>query len=138
MANFVRSLGQEFNRIFKRPAVGRRAAKAFPSLFQHWWSTIPSYLPFYIVVPVILYAAWYGFQPATVIMPFHLPPEDKNHPLPFSGDAVADTLQDAITSIRLEASGHDPSPPCDFSWQTRETFGALRQRLKAPSRSVAQ
>jgi TPR repeat protein len=125
MTTFVRSFADKIGRFFQPPVVGRRAANAFPGVFQRWWNTLPSYLPFYIIVPIVLFAVWYGLQPATVIMPFHLPPEDKAHPLPFGGDAVADTLQDAITSIRQEASGHDPLPPCDFPWQKKDTFGGL-------------
>jgi len=130
MANFVRSLGEKIAGYFKRPAVGRRAAKAFPSLFQRWWGTLPAYLPFYIILPVVFYAAWYGRQPSTVIMPFHLPPENKEKPLPFSGDAVADTLQDAITSIRAEAAGYPPLPPCDFPRQKGLPFGGLKAEAR--------
>lgn len=130
MANFVRSLGEKIAGYFKQPAVGRRAAKAFPSLFQRWWGTLPAYLPFYIILPVVFYAAWYGSQPATVIMPFHLPPENKEKPLPFSGDAVADTLQDAITSIRVEAAGYPALPPCDFASRKELVFGGLKAEDK--------
>ena len=63
---------------------------------------------------MLAYAVWYGLQPATVIAPFHLPPENKERPLPFSGEAVADVLQDAITSIEQEARGEGVPPPCDF------------------------
>jgi tetratricopeptide (TPR) repeat protein len=85
-------------------------------------------LPFYILVPVLAYALWYGLQPATMIAPFHLPPEDKAHPLPFSGEAVADAVQDAITSIRQEAAGHPLTPPCDFlaPREKEEDFGGLK------------
>ena len=124
MANFVRSFGEKIKRFFKPHAVGRRAAKVSPSLFQRWWSTLPSYLPFYILVPVMLYTAWFGLQPATVIAPFHLPPENREHPFTFSGEAVADALQDAIASIQKEAAGQAPSPPCDFPPQRRQNSGS--------------
>jgi tetratricopeptide (TPR) repeat protein len=71
-------------------------------------------LPFYILVPVLAYALWYGLQPATVIAPFHLPQENKEHPLPFSGEAVADALQDAIISTEQEAKGERPNLSCYF------------------------
>jgi tetratricopeptide (TPR) repeat protein len=83
-------------------------------------------LPFYILIPVLAYALWYGLQPATVIAPFHLPPEDKAHPLPFSGEAVADAVQDAITSIQEEAEGQLLTPPCDFLASKEERFGGLK------------
>ena len=80
MSNFVHALAEKFKNHFKRLPVGRRAAKAFPTPFQSWWGYLPAYLRFYIIVPVVLYAIWYGLQPATVIMPFHLRPENKEEP----------------------------------------------------------
>ena len=128
MANFVRSFGESVKRYFTPRPVGRRAKRAFPSLFQRWWRSIPSYLPFYILVAVLAYALWYGLQPATVIAPFHLPPENKDKPLPFSGETVADVLQDAITSIQREAAGEALPPPCDAMARKEEErrFGGLK------------
>jgi len=44
------------------------------------------------------YAAWEAKTPVTMIAPFQLPKAD----LPFSGDIVADALQDGLKSIRNE------------------------------------
>ena len=85
-------------------------------------------MPFYILIPVLAYALWYGLQPATVIAPFHLPPENKEHPLPFSGEAVADAVQDAIMSIRQEAEGQPLTPPCDFLAANEGKFGGLKAK----------
>jgi len=126
VANFVRSFVERMKRHFTRRPIGRRAKSAFPSLFQRWWRTIPSYLPFYILVAVLAYALLYGLQPATVIAPFHLPQENKEWPLPFSGEAVADAVQDAITSIRQEAEGQPLTPPCDFLVPNEIEFGGLK------------
>ena len=126
MANFVRSFNRKVTRLFRSRAIRRRTREKSPSLLQRFWRTIPSYLPFYILVPVLAYALWYGLQPATVIAPFHLPPEDKAHPLPFSGEAVADAVQDAITSIQEEAEGQLLTPPCDFLASKEERFGGLK------------
>jgi tetratricopeptide (TPR) repeat protein len=126
MANFVRSTVEWVKRPFRRSPVGRRTRTTFPSLIRRGWGTVPSYLPFYILVPVLAYALWYGWQPATVIAPFHLPPENKDHPVPFSGEAVADVLQDAIRSIEQEAEGQPLAPPCDSLAQKDREFAGLR------------
>ena len=114
MADYVRSFFQSVRQHFAPRIAGRRTRSAFLSLFQRLWRTIPSYLPFYIIVLVLLYATWFGVRPATVITTFHLPPETKGTSVPFSGETVSRFLQDAITSIRKEAQGALPSPPCDF------------------------
>src|SRR5436190_4464292 len=59
------------------------------------WRTLPSYLSFYILVVVASYASWQAHTHVTIIAPFQLPSAN----LPFSGEIVADTLQDALTSI---------------------------------------
>lgn len=131
MANFVRSFNRKVTRLVRSRAIPRRTREKSPSLLQRFWRTIPSYLPFYILVPVLAYALWYGLQPATVIAPFHLPPEDKDHPLPFSGEAVADALQDAIASIEQEAEGQPLTRPCEFLAHGGEqaTFGIVAPRI---------
>jgi len=97
-------------------------------LFLRGLRTIPSYFPFYILLAVLAYALRYGLQPATVIAPFHLPQENKDWPLPFSGEAVADAVQDAITSIRQEAEGQPLTPPCDFLAAKDGNFGGVMAR----------
>jgi hypothetical protein len=61
------------------------------------WGSIPSYLPFYLIVVVCLYAAIKGRKRATIIAPFHLPAENQ---LPFGEHTVANVLQDAFNDIR--------------------------------------
>jgi len=126
VANFVQSFGERVKQYFTPRPVGRRAKSAFPSFFQRCWRTVPPYLPFYILIAVLAYALYYGLQPATVIAPFHLPPENKEHPLPFSGEAVADAVQDAITSIQQEAEGQPLTSPCDFLAPKEQQFGGLK------------
>ncbi len=72
------------------------------------WGTIPHYLTFYLLVIVAGYAAWQAQTPVTIIASFQMPKAD----LPFSGDIVADTLQDALTSIQsgIAKDRHNPKP----------------------------
>jgi TPR repeat protein len=77
---------------------------------------------------IVAYAAWYGLQTTTVISPFLLPPEDKAHPLLFSGEAVANMLRDAITSITEEAAGGPATPPCQLPNQDEEHFAGLSSK----------
>src|SRR6266550_2232461 len=58
-----------------------------------FWRTLPSYLPFYLLVIVVGHAGWKAQTPVTVITPFQQPKGN----LPFSGEIVADALQDALT-----------------------------------------
>src|SRR6266404_6080361 len=55
--------------------------------------------PLYVALAIMAgYAAWEAKTPVTMIAPFQLPKAD----LPFSGDIVADALQDGLKSIRNE------------------------------------
>ena len=75
-------------------------------LLSGLWRTLPSYLPFYVLAVVAGYAGWEAQTPVTIIAPFQMPKAD----LPFSGDIVADALQDALTSIHddIEKEKQDP------------------------------
>jgi hypothetical protein len=64
------------------------------------WGSIPSYLPFYLIVVVCLYAAIKGRKRATIIAPFHLP---SGNQLPFGEHTVANALRDAFADIRKKA-----------------------------------
>jgi len=64
------------------------------------WGSIPSYLPFYLIVIVGGYAAIRGWKRTTVISPFHLPSDNK---LPFGERTVANVLQDALVGARKDA-----------------------------------
>ena len=71
-----------------------------PLLARWFLSTIPRYPLFYLLATVVLYAGFRGHAHATVISPFHLPPQQT---LPFSGATAANSLQDAFGEIRNEA-----------------------------------
>jgi tetratricopeptide (TPR) repeat protein len=63
---------------------------------RYAWSSIPDYLPFYLLVIVCLYAAIKGYKQTTVIAPFDLP---SGNQLPFGERTVANTLRDAFVEI---------------------------------------
>jgi tetratricopeptide (TPR) repeat protein len=92
------------------------------------WKSIPSYLPFYLIVLVAGYAAYHGSQEVTIISPFHLPPDNKERQLPFSGETVANELRDALTSIRGEAEGQRLQDPCKADAPKEESSGGLNPR----------
>jgi tetratricopeptide (TPR) repeat protein len=85
-------------------------------LLPQTWQTLPSYLPFYLLLIVVCYAGWKGTNSVTVVSPFHTPGQAA---LPFSAETVADTLQDAMNTI--------------FS----ETDSATVQQTKAPKQVSA-
>jgi Flp pilus assembly protein TadD len=82
---------------------------------------------FYIclLVAVVAYAGWQGWQRATVIAPFQLPPENREQPLPFSGETVADTLLDGFSAIQSEAQGLGLPAPCDQMATKHESFAGV-------------
>jgi tetratricopeptide (TPR) repeat protein len=63
------------------------------------WRSLPSYLAFYLLLLVTVFAAWQGRKPVMVIAPFQMP--DKSG-LPFSGDTIANVLQDRLAQIHDE------------------------------------
>ena len=81
------------------------------SPLESFWRSLPSYLPFYVLFVVVAYAAYNGWKYETVISSFQLPPVDKDKALPFSGETVADMLQDAVRGIQEEAQGRPLKPP---------------------------
>ena len=101
------------DRYFKRPVA--------------WFGrSIPSYLPFYLLLIVVAYAGWKGWPRATVISSFQMPPDNKERPMPFNGEAVAEMLQDYLTAVQNEAQGvRIVSPPCDQMAVRHEDFGGL-------------
>lgn len=126
MSRTTHSILEQVRTALSPAVVGKRARRAFPSKIQAVWNFLLSYRAALVILAIILYAGWYGIKPATVIAPFHIPAEDKNRPLPFSGEAVADSLRGAITSIDQEAAGHKLAPPCDAVWLNHREFGGLR------------
>ena len=73
------------------------------------WDTLPSYLPFYLLVIVVGHASWKAQTPVTIITPFQQP----KGVLPFSGEIVADALQDALSSIQngIDREKHEANFP---------------------------
>jgi len=90
------------------------------SLAGYVWGSIPSYLPFYLIVIVGGYAAIRGWKRTTVISPFHVP---FNNKLCFGEDTVANSLHDAFTEIRRKAeiglkdSSHNQIGPKEPGWE---------------------
>ena len=71
------------------------------------WRTLRSWSPIYLALIVMAgYAAWDAKTPVIVIAPFQMPKAD----LPFSGDIVADALQDSLKSIHNEIEGEREDP----------------------------
>ena len=71
------------------------------------WRMLVSLPAFYLAIfAMAAYALWEARTPVTMITPFQVPKAD----LPFSGDIVADALQDALKSIRneIEEERQDP------------------------------
>jgi len=83
----------------EKPPVLGESWSALGSL-RYFWGSIPSYLPFYLVFIVCLYAALKGLKRTTVIAPFHLPAGNE---LPFGEHTVANGLRDALVEIRNRA-----------------------------------
>jgi tetratricopeptide (TPR) repeat protein len=70
------------------------------------WNAPPARQTLFLIVVVGAYAAWVARAPVTVIAPFQLPKAD----VPFSGEIVADSLQDALTSIYDDAQREQDDP----------------------------
>ncbi len=114
MKRFFRSLG--FRLRFKR----------FVTSPLHWFGgSLPSFLPFYLLVLVGGYAAYHGWPRETVISSFQMPPASSGKVLPFGGETVASTLLDALTAIRQEAEAQPVPPPCDMHAAEHQYFGGL-------------
>lgn len=78
-----------------------RAWRVFSSFVGFVWGTIPSYLPFYLLVVVVLYAVVKGSKRATVVSPFHMP---SSMQIPFGGHTVANVLRDTLVEIHQRAN----------------------------------
>jgi tetratricopeptide (TPR) repeat protein len=71
------------------------------------WRTLRSWPLFYLALIIMAgYAAWEAKTPVIMIAPFQMPKAD----LPFSGDIVADALQDGLKSIHNEIEGERQDP----------------------------
>src|SRR5438132_13700728 len=69
-ADRIRLLGDAFRRSLK---LSRRLLSP---LLSGAWHTLPSYLPFYLLVIVVGFAAWKARTSVTIIAPFQLPKGD--------------------------------------------------------------
>jgi tetratricopeptide (TPR) repeat protein len=77
------------------------------SLSTSAWQILRSCPPFYLALFIMAgYAVWESHTRVTMIAPFQLPKAD----LPFSGDIVADALQDSLKSIRNEIDEERQDP----------------------------
>jgi tetratricopeptide (TPR) repeat protein len=107
MIKYVQAVAQRVERYW-------RWFKSFLVPLLRWsWGSIPSYLPFYLLIIVTGYAWYNGRQQTIVISAFQLPPKSEAQGFPFNGETVANVLRDAIYSIQQEAEGRSPSPQCD-------------------------
>ena len=98
------------------------------SFIRYVWASIPSYLPFYLIVIVCLYAAIKGLKRTTVIAPFRMP---SGNQLPFGEDTVANFLRDAFVEIRKRAEDGLDDAGADSA--VREALGLRDFKLSAPS-----
>jgi tetratricopeptide (TPR) repeat protein len=62
------------------------------------WELLKSYPLYFAILIMASYALWDARTPVTMIAPFQLPKKE----LPFTGDMVADSVQDGLKSIRNE------------------------------------
>jgi tetratricopeptide (TPR) repeat protein len=87
---------------------------------RYAWGSIPSYLPFFLIVIVCGYAVIKGWKRITVVSPFHLP---SNTELPFGEHTVANALRDAFVEIhkRAKDGGND---------DTYSTSGLMTPKLE--------
>jgi tetratricopeptide (TPR) repeat protein len=99
------------------------------SPLQRLWRFTPPYVRWFLLVVAVVF--YLGRGQATVILPFQLPPESKEQPLPFNGVTVANTLRDAITALRDEAAGQPVPSPCDFLATEDKTFEGLSAQSSA-------
>jgi tetratricopeptide (TPR) repeat protein len=68
------------------------------TLSSRTWAVLKSYPLYFALLTMAGYAVWEARTPVTMIAPFQLPKND----LPFTGDIVADVVQDGLKSIRNE------------------------------------
>ena len=60
-----------------------------------------------------------------MIAPFELPPENKDRPLPFTGETVANTLRDTFSAIQNEAQGQELQPCGEMTEKQEHFFSAV-------------
>jgi tetratricopeptide (TPR) repeat protein len=96
-----KKMGMFFVRLRKKRMLEESALLSWSrSLFPRTWQTLPTYLPFYLLLIVVSYSGWQGATAITVISPFHASTQTG---VPFSGETVADALEDALSTIDSDA-----------------------------------
>jgi tetratricopeptide (TPR) repeat protein len=92
-----------------------------------WWNLVPPKVQWSCVIAILgfVLVLYLGRGHAIVIQPFQLPPESKEHSLPFNGVTIANTLRDAMTALGEEAAGRQVPSPCDFLATEDINFEAL-------------
>lgn len=103
------------------------------------WRMLRSCSPLYAgLIIMAAYAVWDARTPVTMIAPFQLPKAD----LPFSGDIVADALQDALKSIHNEIEGERQDPGLQSSEtglpDLRNMLIPKFRRVQAPPRFTVE
>src|SRR6266851_2175055 len=103
------------------------------------WRMLRSCSPLYAgLIIMAAYAVWDARTPVTMIAPFQLPKAD----LPFSGDIVADALQDALKSIHNEIEGESQDPGLQSSEtglpDLRNMLIPKFRRVQAPPRFTVE
>jgi tetratricopeptide (TPR) repeat protein len=88
----------------KRIPFLKESLRKFPKVFEKL-SAIASHAMHYIIVVVVGCAAWQSHTPVTIITPFQVPKD-----LPFSGEIVADALQDGLVSVHDEITRESSDP----------------------------
>lgn len=75
-----------------------KSLKAARQLSSWAWKALNSYPLYFVLFAMVGYALWDAKTPVTMISPFQVPKGE----LPFTGEIVADAVQDGLMSIRNE------------------------------------
>jgi tetratricopeptide (TPR) repeat protein len=104
------------------------------------WNMLRSLSPLYVSGFLIMaaFAAWDAHTPVTMIAPFQVPKVD----LPFSGDIVADALQDALKAIHNEIERETQDPGLRLSEtglpDLRNVLIPQFRQIQAPARFTVE
>jgi tetratricopeptide (TPR) repeat protein len=75
-------------------------------IFSGVWPPRPSHFTHYLIAFLASFATWQGHKPVTIITPFQMPKAGLN----FSGEIVADALQDSLSSLHDEIKKESEDP----------------------------
>ena len=103
------------------------------------WRILRSFPLFYLALLIMAgYAGWDARTPVTMIAPFQMPKAD----LPFSGDIVADAVQDGLKSIRNEINEQRQDPALRSSEtglpDVKNMLVPKLRRIQAPPRFTVE